>query len=463
MERDDRACSPCPDDEREHEEEQPSPAHPALRLRYEWVEEERLPGNHNRHSAIIASTKHPVTSPRFPDGSLEWSRSAPVAAPSAADLRREFLLDPEVAFLNHGSFGACPRPVFERYQAWQRELEHEPVDFLDRKLPELLDAARTALAAYVGCAADDLAFVQNATTGVNLAARSLDLRPGDEVLTTDLEYGACDLAWEWIAGRTGARYVRASIPLPLKDTDELVEALFARASERTRVVFVSHVTSATGLVLPVEKIVSRARALGLVTVVDGAHAPAQVPLDLAGLGADLYSGNCHKWLCSPKGAGFLYVQPELQGRVDAAIVSWGYTEGRSFCERVETQGTRDPAAWLAVPDAIRFQAERDWADVRERCRRLTREARRELCELLGTEPIAPDSTLAQMAAVRLPRPSPGLSERLFARHRVEIPVSRLGDPRLRLSVAAYTTREEVDRLLAALVRELDAEDGQEDE
>jgi isopenicillin-N epimerase len=385
-----------------------------------------------------------------------------MAAPSAAELRSEFLLDPAVAFLNHGSFGACPRPVFDRYQAWQRTLEHEPVDFLDRRLPDLLAGARAALAAFVGCPPADLAFVQNATTGVNLAARSLELRPGDEVLATDLEYGACDLAWDWLCRRTGARYVRAPIPLPLRDPGELVDALLAAAAERTRAVYVSHVTSATGLVLPVEEIVARARALGLVTIVDGAHAPAHVPVDLAALGADFYSGNCHKWLCSPKGAGFLHVQPEHQERVDAAIVSWGYEEGNTFSERIEKQGTRDPAAWLAVPDAIRFQTERDWDDVRDRCRQLAREARRELCGTLGTEPLAPDEMVAQMAAVRLPRPTPDLTERLFERHRVEIPVTG-GGSLLRLSAAAYTTREDVDRLLAALVRELDTENGQQDE
>lgn len=386
-----------------------------------------------------------------------------MAAPSPEDLRREFLLDPEIAFLNHGSFGACPRPVFERYQAWQRELESEPIDFLDRRLPDLLDTARAALSAYVGCSEQDLAFVQNATTGVNLAARSLALDADDEVLATDLEYGACDLAWGWVCRRAEARYVRAPIPLPLGDPSEVSDALFARASERTRVVFISHVASTTGLVLPVEEIVARARALGFVTVVDGAHAPAQVPVDLAALGADYYSGNTHKWLGAPKGAGFLHVQREHQDRVDGAIVSWGYADGDSFSGRIEKQGTRDPGAWLTVPDAIRFQVERDWEAVRDRSRKLARDARRRLCELLQTEPIAPDSMIAQMAAVRLPRAAPELSERLFTRHRVEIPVSGAEKDLLRLSVAAYTTPGEIDRLLAALVRELDAEHRQQDE
>jgi isopenicillin-N epimerase len=242
-----------------------------------------------------------------------------------------------------------------------------------------------------------------------------------------------------------------------------VDALFAQAGERTRAVCVSHVTSSTGLVLPLEEVVARARGLGIVTIVDGAHAPAQVPIDLAALGADYYAGNAHKWLGAPKGAGFLHVQPEHQDCVDAAIVSWGYGEGNSFTQRIEKQGTRDPAAWLTVPDAIRFQAERDWDTVRGRSRRLTLDARRELCDLLGTEPIGPDSMVAQMAAVRLPHPARDLSERLFARHRVEVPVDGAQQDLLRLSVAAYTTRDDIDRLLAALVRELDAEHGQQDE
>ncbi|HZD87321.1 MAG TPA: aminotransferase class V-fold PLP-dependent enzyme [Gaiellaceae bacterium] len=386
-----------------------------------------------------------------------------MTVPDPAELRREFLLDPEVAFLNHGSFGACPRPVFERYQAWQRELEREPVDFIARRLPSLLDDARTALAGYVGASPGDLAFVTNATTAVNLAARALDLRAGDEVLATDLEYGACDLAWEWLCPRTGASYVRAPIPLPLRTPQDVTDALFAAATVRTRAVYLSHVTSGTALVLPVAEIVTRARELGLTTIIDGAHAPAHVPLALDELGADFYGGNAHKWLTAPKGAGFLHVRPEWQERVDAAIVSWGYAAGKTFSERIEMQGTRDPAAWLAVPDAIRFQEERDWDDVRARCHAVACETRLRLCALLGTDPLAPDEMLGQMAAVALPRPAPALSERLFRNHRVEIPTTGSADDLLRLSVAAYTTGEEIERLLSALARELDAEESEEDE
>jgi isopenicillin-N epimerase len=368
-------------------------------------------------------------------------------------MREEFLLDPGVVFLNHGSFGACPRAVFERYQAWQLELEREPVDFIMRRLDGLLAEARGVLAAYVGSEPDDLTFVQNATTGVNMAARSLDLQPGDEVLATGLEYGACDLAWEAICARAGARYVRAEMPLPVGD---VVEQLFARQTERTRVVYASHVTSATAVRLPIEEIVRRAREAGLVTIVDGAHAPAHVPLDLDALGADFYAGNCHKWLGAPKGAGFLHARRERQGRIEGPIVSWGHAEPATFLSRTEHQGTRDAAAYLSVPDAIAFQAERNWDDVSAGCVAACREARRELCELLGTEPIAPEETVLQMASVRLPEGTDGerLARLLWEEHRIEIPVMRPQHDLLRISIAAYTTRDEVERLLEALPQAL---------
>ena len=350
-------------------------------------------------------------------------------------MRDEFLLDPDVVFLNHGSFGATPRQVFERYQAWQRELEREPVDFVARRLDGLLAEARAELAAYVGARADDLTFVTNATTGVNMAARALDLQPGDEVLATDMEYGACVLMWVWVCTHAHSHFVQ--VPF---------DSLFEHVSERTRAVFVSHIASATGLLLPVEKIVRRARELGLVTIVDGAHAVAQVDLDLDALGADFYAGTCHKWLCAPKGSSFLHVRPEWQDRVDGTIVSWGYEEPATFRSRTGWQGTRDPAAYLSVPAAIAFQREHD---VRERCVALAREARRELCALLGTEPIAPESMVLQMASVRLPHPDRELSQRLFDEHRIEVPVSRNGEL-LRVSIAAYNEREDVERLLDAL-------------
>jgi isopenicillin-N epimerase len=367
-------------------------------------------------------------------------------------VRSEFLLDPDVVFLNHGSFGACPRPIFERYQAWQLELERQPVEFIARRLADLLDEARAPLADYVGADAADLVFVPNATSGVNLGARAIGLRRGDEVLTTDLEYGACDLAWASVCERVGAQYVRAPIELPLEREEDVVESLFAHANERTRAVFVSHITSETAAVLPIAAIVERARRDGLVTIVDGAHAPGQIDLDLRALGADFYSGNCHKWMCAPKGAGFLCVRPEWQEEVDGLIVSWGHGEDASYTTRNERQGTRDPSAYLAVPAAIDWMAAHDWPRVQERCRALLLDARDRLSQLDGVTPVTAPRFLAQMASLLVPTDDPEtLKRRLYDDHRIEIPVfARKTKPMLRVSIGPYTEEREVDLLVGAL-------------
>lgn len=351
-------------------------------------------------------------------------------------MNERFLIDPEVTFLNHGSFGATPRAVFDRYQEWQRELERDPVHFVVRRLGPELEKARTELGAFVGASGEDLAFVENATTGVNIAARALGLHIEDEVLCTNIEYGACVYAWKTLC---------TVVEAPWDD-------VFSHVTARTKAVYVSHITSEPAFLLPVEEFIREAHARGLPVVVDGAHAVAQVDLDLDALGADFYAGNCHKWLCAPKGSGFLYVQPEWKERVGGAIVSWGYEEPSSFVSRTERQGTRDSSAYLTVPAAIEFFCAHD---ERERCVALAREARRDLCELLGTEPLAPEEMVLQMASVRLPVSDTGLSQRLYDNHRIEIPVSKDGW-QMRLSIAAYNDREDVDRLLSALARELHA-------
>jgi len=235
-----------------------------------------------------------------------------------------FLLDPDVIYLNHGSFGACPRSVFDAYQRWQRELERQPVEFLGRRFAALMAEARAALGAYVGADADDLVYVPNATTGLNIVARSLELAPGDEVLATDHEYGALDRTWRFICGRRGARYVRRPVELPITSAEQVVEAIWAGVTARTRVLFLSHITSPTAVILPVAELVRRAREAGIITIVDGAHAPGQIPLDLESLGADFYCGNCHKWMMAPKGSAFLYARRERQPLLEPLVVSWGW-------------------------------------------------------------------------------------------------------------------------------------------
>jgi len=380
-------------------------------------------------------------------------------------LRRLFLLREDVHYLNHGSFGACPAPVFARYQELQRELEAEPVDFLDlrRTLRGRLAAARADLAAFLGCARDDLVFVPNATTGVNVVARSLDLGPGDEILATDHEYGAMDRTWRFLCGRSGARYVRRELPWPVDDPGAVVEAVWSGVTDRTRLLFLSHVTSPTALVLPVAELVARARERGITTLVDGAHAPGQLDLDLTALGADFYTGNCHKWLLAPKGAAFLYARRDRQDRVEPLVVSWGWESddpGPSrFVDEQEWTGTRDPSAFLAVPAALAFLREHDWPTVRRACRDLLLEVRRAITGLTALPPpCPPDPWLAQMATLPLPDVEPeALGRALRDRHRVEVPVFRFRDRTwLRVSIQAYNEPADVEALLAALAAELPA-------
>ncbi len=390
-------------------------------------------------------------------------------------LRELFLLRPDVVFLNHGSFGACPRPVFEVYQEWQRELERQPVEFLGRRRTDLMQSARAVLAAYVGASADDLVYVPNATTGLNIVARSLPLQPGDEVLASDHEYGALDRTWRFVCARRGARYINQPLPLPVESQEQVVEALWAGVTERTRVLFLSHITSPTALIFPVAELVRRAREAGILTVVDGAHAPGQIPLDLTGLGVDFYAGNLHKWVSSPKGAAFLYVRPHMQPLVEPLVVSWGWEPERTnllnldgdtsrFVLENEWQGTRDVAAFLAVPAAIQFQAEHDWPRVQVGCHELLREARRRIEELAGGAthlagashlgPICPDSLdwYAQMAALPLPPcDTEVLQRRLYDEYRIEVPVLTWHDRHfVRVSIQGYNTRADVDALVSAL-------------
>ena len=238
-------------------------------------------------------------------------------------LKEYFLLDPTIIFLNHGSYGATPKPVFEAYQYWQRRLERQPVLFLGRELPALMHESRAALGEYLNADADDLVYIPNATHGINIVARSLKLDPGDEVLTTDHEYGACDYTWEFNCERTGARYVHQSISLPVHSEDAIVEQFWEAVTPRTKVIYLSHITSSTALQMPVEEICRRAKERGILTVVDAAHAPGQIPVDLQTLGADIVFGNCHKWMLAPKGSAFLYVRREVQDLIDPLVVSWG--------------------------------------------------------------------------------------------------------------------------------------------
>ena len=368
-------------------------------------------------------------------------------------MRDLFVLDSTLVFLNHGSFGACPRLVLAEYQRIQLEIERNPVEALSlyRGFPQAIADVRERLAAYVGADSSNLVLVPNATTGVNAVARSLDLKPGDEIVSTTHEYGGNDLLWQWACERTGARYIAVDT-VPVRAADELLGAF----TERTRLLFLSHVSSPTALLFPVEEICRRAREADVPVLVDGAHAPGQLDLQLEALGADWYTGNCHKWLCAPKGAGFLHVQPERQPDLEPVAVSWDWAL-ETWADRHRWQGTRDPSPYLAVPAAIDFQDEHDWHEVRRRSRALTLRARAELSELLGTEPhAADDGEVLQMVTVRLPPCDPfELGARLATEHRIEVLAQEwYGQPVLRASFQGYNDEDDLEALLTALRQEL---------
>lgn len=379
-----------------------------------------------------------------------------------SSLKEYFLLDPDIVFLNHGSFGAAPKPVFEAYQNWQLRLERQPVLFLGRELDGLMLDSRAALGKYLNADEDDLVYIPNATHGVNIVAHSLQLQPGDEILTSDHEYGACDYTWDFICRTTGARYIHQPIPLPLHSEEEIVEQFWQGVTSQTKVIYLSQITSSTALRLPVEKICQRARDAGILSIIDAAHSPGQIPLNLGTLNADIVFGNAHKWMLAPKGAAFLYVCREIQNLINPLIVSWGtnptpdIATGSRFIDILQWTGTRDPAAALTVPTAIQFMQGHAWDAVRCQCHLLLRQAIERICDLTKLAPLYPlDSEFySQMGIAPLPQSDLAiLKNRLYSEHQVEVPLIQWQDRQfVRISVQGYNTQSDIDALIGALQR-----------
>ena len=384
-----------------------------------------------------------------------------------------FLLDREIVFLNHGSFGACPRAVLAAQSRLRERIEREPVTFFVRDLEGLLDEARAALGRFVGARADDLAFVANATTGVNAVLRSLRWEAGDELLTTDHAYNACKNALDFVAAGRGARVVVAPLPFPVTSPDEVVAAVMARVTRRTRLALLDHITSPTGLVLPIADLVSALAARGVDTLVDGAHAPGMVPLALDALGAAYYTGNCHKWMCAPKGAAFLHVRADRQAAIRPTVISHGANSPRvdrpRFRVEFDWTGTGDPTPFLCVPEAIGEVGSwlpGGWPEIMERNRALALAARDILAASLGVAAPSPASMIGTLVALPLPdgdgRPLPSplyldpLQERLLADYSIEVPIVPWPSPPRRLvRVSAQLYNDERHyALLAAALREV---------
>ena len=387
-------------------------------------------------------------------------------------MREHWSLDPSVVFLNHGSFGACPVQVL-RYQAELRQrMERQPVQFFVRDLEDLLDEARVALGSFLGAPAQDLAWIPNATTAVNAVLRSLRFEPGDELLTTDHEYNACRNVLEFVARRAGASVVVAHLPFPVAGPEQVFDAVLGRVTTRTRIALLDHVTSQTALVLPIDALVRELRMRGVETLVDGAHAPGMLPLDLAAIGAAWYTGNCHKWVCAPKGAAFLYTRPDMQQQTRPAVISHGANSTRTDRSRYliefDWMGTDDPTAILSVPEAIRFMSQLmpgGWAAVRETNHQLALRGRDVLCEVLGVDPPCPDDMIGSLASLPLPdgdgRPGNSplyadpLQDLLLEKFRIEVPVIPWPAPPqrlIRVSGQVYNCDGDYEQLSRALAR-----------
>jgi len=372
-------------------------------------------------------------------------------------MKSHFLLDPEVIYFNHGAFGACPKPIFEDYQRWQLELERQPTGFITQKLPEYLRQSKSALAQYINCEPDDFFFVPNPTFAVNVIMRNLDLKPGDEILATNHEYGAMDRTWNFYCKQTGAKYVRQDISLPITSKSQIISEFWKGYNENTKVVFINQISSATALIFPVKEICEKAQQLGLIVIVDGAHVPGHIPLDITQIDADYYTGTLHKWMLAPKGTSFLWVKKEFQERLDPLVVSWGYeseSPQNQFLDYHEFNGTRDMSAFLTAPACIDFLKINNWESVSANCKRLIREHYQSFCELVGTEPICPitEEFLGQMCSIPINTAKPTeLKVLLIEKYRIEIPVMKINNQHyLRISVNGYNSESDFETLYRAL-------------
>lgn len=370
-----------------------------------------------------------------------------------------------MTFLNHGSFGACPKQVLAVQQRLRSQLEQEPLRFFGREWEPLLDDARSKLAAFVGADVQDLVFVPNATTGVNSVLRSLTFSPEDEILTTNHEYNACRNALDFVASRTGARVVVAKIPFPIDSPQQVVAAVIERVTPKTRLALLDHVTSQTGLIFPIQELVKELQQRGVDTLVDGAHAPGMISLNLREIGATYYTGNCHKWLCAPKGAAFLYVRRDKQSEIRPLTISHGTNSPRTdkTCFQLEFDwtGTDDPTAYMCVPEAIAFMGSLlpgGWTQLMQQNHHLVLQGRQLLCEALEVQPPCPEEMIGSMAVVPLPAMLENcdfmsIHDELFDKFGIQVPMIPWQEkPRLlvRISAQIYNTPEQYEYLAKVL-------------
>lgn len=374
----------------------------------------------------------------------------------AVNLKDQFFLDPDITFLNHGSFGACAKPVYENLLNWQMQMEWEPVHFFEETIFDALKKSRQILGKYINCPADDMVYFPNPTTAINAAARSLKLEPEDEVLSTNHIYGALDRTWKYICNKNEAKFVKADIPFPIQSKDEFLIRFFKAITSKTRVIFLSHITSMTAMIFPVEEVVEFARKNNILSIIDGAHVPGHIPLNIHTLNPDIYTGACHKWMCSPKGTSFLYVKKEMQENIHPLVVSWGWESENpndsQFLDWHEWQGTRDMSAFLTIPTSVKFMDDNDWPNVSRKCREMVIQTRNQLLNYLKISPPCPDDWLGQMASIPMPfNDAFEIKNVLLNKYHIQVPIFTWeGKVYLRYSIQAYNSESDLEKLLSAI-------------
>ncbi len=375
------------------------------------------------------------------------------------DLKSLFYLKENITFLNFGSFGACPKPIFEAYQNYQTELEQGPVQFIINTGVKYLENARIALGNYINCDPDDVVYITNPSYGVNAVAKSFVLLPGDEILTTDLEYGACDRTWNYYCKKSGAKYIRQKIELPILSKEHFIDSFVKGLTMKTKLIFISHITSSTALCLPIKEICAIANERGIPCFIDGAHAPGQLQLDMQDLNVDYYVGACHKWMMAPKGSAFLYIKKELQKNIDPLVISWGYEalfpSNVQFLDYHQFNGTRDFSAFLCIPNSIEFMRQYNWPIVAAKCRNLVRDNANKYLEILEASPTAPidNEFILQMFSAEIKTDEPEkLYRHIYENYNIEIPVMRHDDKvYLRFSINGFNDQRDLDTLFEAIV------------
>ena len=372
-------------------------------------------------------------------------------------MRDLFLIDPKVTYLNHGSYGACPKSVFLDYQNFQKRLEKQPVQFMTKYFWEDLKITRDTLGDFIKCDGDDILLFPNPTTAINNIIENLDIAEGDEILTTQHEYGALIRAWNRLSIKKSFSFIQQKIDLPLGSKETFIDQFCAGINERTKVIFISHITSQTALIFPVEEICKIAKSKGIITIIDGAHTPGHIDLDITQIGCDYYTGACHKWMCAPKGSSFLYVAKDFQKGMSPQIMSWGeegYDPGPSqFLMDFQWKGTKDMSAFLAIPSAIRFLQKNKWKEKSVISKNLISHLAGRLKDILGTESLFKNKNwIGQMISHPLPMDSPvNLKDILWNDFEIEVPIFEWKKRNIiRVSAHFYNDQKDMDHLIKAL-------------